>query len=79
MGTASFGLTIVLNNRPLRGAIPSFNLLGLLRGRAGAVIWLTGSFCDSPVLGADMRCELLVALLFIVHFHTVKCFANERP
>jgi hypothetical protein len=26
-----------------------------------------------------MRLELLVALLFIVHFHVVKGFANERP
>jgi hypothetical protein len=33
------------------------------------VIWLTGIFCGSRVLGTDMRYELLVALLFVVRHH----------
>jgi hypothetical protein len=34
-------------------------------------IRLTGTSRGSRVLGTDMRCELLVALLFIVHLHLV--------
>jgi len=36
------------------------------------VIWLTGIFLGSRVLGTDMKLELLVALLFVVHLHVVK-------
>jgi hypothetical protein len=43
------------------------------------VIWLMGIFCGSGVLGTNMRCELLVALLPEVHFHLVNGFASERP
>jgi len=43
------------------------------------VIWLTGIFCGSRVLGTDMRCELLVELLSEVGLHLVNGFANERP
>jgi hypothetical protein len=42
------------------------------------VIWLTGIFLGSRVLGTDMRFELVVALPFVVHLHVVKRFANER-
>jgi len=31
--------------------------------------WLTGIFCGSRVLGADVRRELFVALLFVMLFH----------
>ena len=43
------------------------------------VIWLTGIVCGSRVLGADMGCELLVALLSEVRLHLVNGLANERP
>ena len=37
-----------------------------------SLIWLTGIFLGSRVLGTDMRFELLIALLFVVHLHVVK-------
>src|SRR5216684_4480683 len=43
------------------------------------VIWLTGIFCGPGVLGTDMRCKLLVALLSEVRLHFFNGFANERP
>jgi hypothetical protein len=43
------------------------------------VIWLTGIFCGSWVLGTDVRCELLIALLSEVRLHRVNGFADERP
>jgi hypothetical protein len=43
------------------------------------VIWLTGILCGSWVLGTDMRCELLVALLFEIRLHLVNGVANKRP
>jgi len=43
------------------------------------VAWLVGIFCGSRVLGADMCCELLVALLSEVRLHFVNGFAGERP
>jgi len=33
------------------------------------VIWLTGIFCGPRVLGTDVRCELSIALLFVVLHH----------
>jgi len=36
------------------------------------VIWLTGIFCGSRVLGTDMRFELLVALLLVVLLHFIE-------
>jgi hypothetical protein len=43
------------------------------------VIWLAGIFCRSRVLGANMRCELLVALLSEVRLHLVNGLADEGP
>ena len=43
------------------------------------VIWLTGIFCRSRVLGTNMRCELLVALLSEVRLHLVNGLADEGP
>jgi hypothetical protein len=57
-------------------ALPQHENCTALRPR---VIWLTGLFCDSRVLGTDVSSELLVALLCIVHFHLVNGLANERP
>ena len=42
-------------------------------------IWLAGIFCHSRVLGTNMRCELLVALLSEVRLHLLNGFADERP
>src|ERR1700730_1086419 len=42
-------------------------------------IRLTRVFCSSRVLGADMRCELFVALLFVVRLHLFNGVANNRP
>jgi hypothetical protein len=43
------------------------------------VIWLTGNFCRSWVLGTNMRCELLVALPCEVRLHLVDGLADEGP
>ena len=43
------------------------------------VIRLIGIFCRPRVLGANVRCELLVALLFVVPLHFVNGCADERP
>ena len=43
------------------------------------VIWLTGMFCRSRVLGTNMRCELLVASLSEVRLHLVNGLADEGP
>src|ERR1700730_1733247 len=40
---------------------------------------LTFGVLDSRVLGADMRCELLVALLFVLTSHFVYRVADGRP
>jgi hypothetical protein len=41
------------------------------------VIWLSGIFCGPRVLGTDMRCELLVALLSEVRLHLLDGIAND--
>jgi hypothetical protein len=43
------------------------------------VMGLVGIFCGPRVLGTDVRCELLVALLSEARLHLVNGFANERP
>jgi hypothetical protein len=43
------------------------------------VIRLIGICCRSRVLGANVRCELLVALLFVEPLHFVNGCADERP
>jgi hypothetical protein len=43
------------------------------------VIWLTGIFCRTRVLGTNMRCELLVALPSEVRLHLVNGLADEGP
>jgi hypothetical protein len=43
------------------------------------VIWLTGIFCRSRVLGTNMRCELIVALLSEVRLHLFDGLADEGP
>lgn len=43
------------------------------------VIWLTGIFFRSRVLGTDVRCELLVALLSEVRLHLFDGLADEGP
>jgi hypothetical protein len=40
------------------------------------VIWLAVIVCGSRVLGTDMRCELLVALLLVVLLHFVERFTG---
>src|ERR1700690_426695 len=42
------------------------------------VVWLTEVLSDSRVLGTDMRCELLVALVFVVHDHPFNGFSHQR-
>jgi len=41
--------------------------------------WLMGIFCGPRVSGANMRCELRIALLFEVRLHLVNRIANGRP
>jgi hypothetical protein len=41
--------------------------------------WLTGILCGSRVFGANMRCEFVVALVFVVRLHLVDGFTDERP
>ena len=53
--------------------------LSALRVCHPKVIWLREIFCGSGVLGTDMRCELLVALLFVEPLHIVNGFTNEWP
>jgi hypothetical protein len=43
------------------------------------VIWLTGIFCGLRMLGTDVRCELLVALLSEARLHLLNGTFNERP
>lgn len=42
------------------------------------MIWLMGVFCDTRVLGTDMRDELLVAFLSKLRLHLVNSFTNKR-
>jgi len=48
-------------------------------GILSKVIWLTGFFCGSRVLGTKVRCELLVALLSEFRLHLVDGLVNEQP
>ena len=40
---------------------------------------LTGILCGSRALPTDVRCEFLVAPLFVMNLHLVNRFANGRP
>jgi hypothetical protein len=42
------------------------------------LIWLMVFFCDSRVLGTDMRDELPVAFLLKLRLHLVNSFTNKR-